>query len=161
MSKDPEHGAKGRVAQRVPELLLHLFVNGRARKVFPGRIERGQATLRTRLGDKDLVVGQMARHRVVLCVCNPPAVVWHAQSRVQDPSDGVIERLALAERLMSTLVRENPETSRDEPSRVAVRLPAEESARGVEVRDSLVQGRWDGSEDGGREREIGRVELGN
>lgn len=45
---------------------------------------------------------------------NPPRVVRHEQDRVQDPSDGVVDLLALGKGLVTTFVGDDPETGSEE-----------------------------------------------
>ena len=47
---------------------------------------------------------------VVLAVRDLPGEVRNQQRRVQDPADGVVDRLGGRERLMAALVRQNPQT---------------------------------------------------
>ena len=53
--------------------------------------------------------------------------------RVEDPSDGVVDRLALRERLVSALVGNNPEARREEADKEGVERPEGEARGGVEV----------------------------
>ena len=47
---------------------------------------------------------------VVLAMADLPAEVWDQESRVAEPADGIIQRLARRKGLMTTLVRQHPET---------------------------------------------------
>ena len=53
--------------------------------------------------------------------------------RVKDPSDSVVQGLGLGERLVSTLVREDPQTGANKTIGEAVQCPDGESSEGVEV----------------------------
>jgi hypothetical protein len=45
---------------------------------------------------------------------DPPRVVRHKQDRVQNPSDGVVDLLALGKGLVTTFVGDDPETGSEE-----------------------------------------------
>lgn len=52
----------------------------------------------------------MASCFVVLAMANFPAEVWYQESRVEDPANGVVQSFAWRERLVSTLMCNDPET---------------------------------------------------
>lgn len=78
-----------------------------------GGSQREQTLLCSGLGDKDLVASQVARRSVVTSVRDSPRVVRNEESRVQDPTDGVVEGLGLTGSLVASLVSTDPETSHD------------------------------------------------
>lgn len=70
--------------------------------------------LLTSAGHEDHVALHVARGLVVLAVADLPAEVRDEQSGVQEPADGVIERLAGREGLMAALVCNHPQTGAEQ-----------------------------------------------
>jgi hypothetical protein len=64
----------------------------------------------TGLGDEDHVTLHVAGGLVVLAVADLPAEVRDEKSRVAEPTDEVVQSLAVGERLVTTLVGKNPQT---------------------------------------------------
>jgi hypothetical protein len=65
------------------------------------------------LGDEDHVTLHVAGGLVVLAVADLPAEVRDEESRVAEPTDKVVQDLAVGEGLVTTLVGKNPETGTD------------------------------------------------
>ena len=72
------------------------------------------AILLTGLWDEDHVTLHVASGFVVLAVGNLPGEVRDEESRVTEPAGSVVENLRGGERLVATLVSEDPETSTKE-----------------------------------------------
>lgn len=87
------------------DLLLLIVRLGR----LLGGSQREQALLCSGLGDKDLVASQVARRSVVTSVRDSPRVVRNEESRVQDPTDGVVEGLGFTGSLVASLVSTDPD----------------------------------------------------
>jgi hypothetical protein len=66
--------------------------------------------LLARARDKDLVAVDVTGRGVVPAVRDAPGVVRDAEGRVEDPSDSVVDRLALGETLVAALVGDDPES---------------------------------------------------
>ena len=87
--------------------LLHEFVH-----LVDGSASAGSEDL-TGLGDEDHVTLHVAGGLVVLAVADLPAEVRDEKSRVAEPTNEVVQSLAVGEGLVTTLMGKNPETSTD------------------------------------------------
>lgn len=103
--------------------LLHQLVH------FVKHSTSASGVLLTGTREENHVTLHVSRSFVVLAVGDFPGEVWHQQSRVAEPSDGVIERLAGREGLMSTLVSQDPQTSGEEALHDGVDTPEDRSQR--------------------------------
>ena len=81
-------GADGRISESLPHLFHDLVGNVDAEWVILGKINRRQAQLGTRLGDKDLVLTHMGSASVMLCVAYAPGMVGNAESNEKKRSLG-------------------------------------------------------------------------
>jgi len=63
------------------------------------------------LGDEHHVTLHVSSSLVVLAVGDLPREVWDKKCGVTNPSSGIVENLRWRERLVTALVRKNPETS--------------------------------------------------
>lgn len=85
------------------------------------------SVLLARAWHKDHVAGHVAGGLVVLGVRDLPREVRDEKSRVTNPADGVVQRLAWRERLVAALVREDPETGAEQTLQEGVHSPESES----------------------------------
>lgn len=98
----PEDGHRD-VVKRLGEERLRLLGNGDAHNlILVGSL--GQATLLAGTRDEHLVAGQATSRGVVTAVRDAPGMVRHKEGRVDEPADGVVDRLAAREGLVAALV---------------------------------------------------------
>ena len=97
--------------------LLHEFVH-----LVDGSASAGSEDL-TGLGDEDHVTLHVAGGLVVLAVGDLPGEVGDEESRVAEPTNEVVQGLAVRERLVTALVGKNPETGTDETLNDSVESP--------------------------------------
>lgn len=76
---------------------------------------------------EDHVALHVASGLVVLAVADFPGEVWDKESRVAKPTNGVVQGLALRERLVSTLVGKHPQTGSKETLEEGVHSPESSS----------------------------------
>ena len=98
----------GRLGEGVTELGLAEGRNGKTSLL--GELG-GEAALLAGLGDEDLVTGEVAGRGVVATVGDAPRVVRNEKSRVEDPTNSVVDRLRGREGLVAALVGNDPDTS--------------------------------------------------
>jgi hypothetical protein len=97
--------------------LLHELVH-----LVDGSAGAGSKDL-TGLGDEDHVTLHVAGSLVVLAVADLPAEVRDEKSRVAEPTNEVVQSLAVGEGLVTTLVGKNPETGTDKTLNDGVESP--------------------------------------
>jgi hypothetical protein len=97
--------------------LLHELVH-----LMDGSAGAGSKDL-TGLGDEDHVTLHVAGSLVVLAVADLPAEVRDEKSRVAEPTNEVVQSLAVGEGLVTTLVGKNPETGTDKTLNDGVESP--------------------------------------
>lgn len=85
--------------------LLHQLVH------FVQQSTSASGVLLTRAWQENHVALHVAGSLVVLAVTDLPAEIWDQQSRMAEPSHSVIQSLARRERLVSTLVSQDPQSS--------------------------------------------------
>lgn len=95
------------------DLLLNGVLVVRVVGRLGSRLKRETAALLSGSGDKDFVTGQVTCGSVMAGVRDSPRVVRHEESRVEDPADSIVERLASAEALVTTLVSNDPYAGED------------------------------------------------
>lgn len=78
-----------------------------------GRLEWQKALLGPRPGNKHLIARQVTRSGMMPCVGDAPGVVRNEEGRVEDPTDGIVERLGGAECLVAAFVRDDPDARED------------------------------------------------
>lgn len=90
---------------------------------FMDSLANAGGILRTRLGDENHVTSDVTSGLVVLSVGDLPREVRDEQSRVADPTDSVVQPLGRRERLVTTLVSQNPDTGTEETLKNSVQAP--------------------------------------
>ena len=96
---------------------------------FVDSLANAGSILRARLGDEDHVTSDVTGSLVVLSVGNLPREVRDEQSRMADPSDSVVQPLGRRERLVTTLVSQNPDTGAEETLKNGVQPPQSKPER--------------------------------
>lgn len=81
------------------------------------------------LGDEDHVTGDVTGGLVVLSVGDLPREVRDEQSRVTDPTNGVVQLLRRREGLVTALVSQNPDTGTEETLENGVQPPQSKPQR--------------------------------
>jgi hypothetical protein len=141
----PKGGTDRRVSDSFQKFLLNLCRDVEAEQVVAtGCVKGRKANLLAGFGDKDLILGHVSSRSVMLCVRDAPGVVRDTETRVKKPSDGVVDRFALTESLVSTFVCNDPKAGCNQTSCESVCTPQRELGNRIESRmgivDSLEQG---------------------
>lgn len=107
--------------------------------------------LLARARNKDLIAVDVTGRGVVPAMRDAPGVVRDAESRVEDPSNGVVDRLALGETLMTALMSDDPEAGAGEAGPEPKDVPEgeRESLRAVVTKAAIT---W-----AGEPGQIGRI----
>lgn len=130
-----KESADGRVTQSFPEFVHHLLADRSALELLVGRIQRRKTKESAGLGDKDLILGQMAGGSVVLAVSDAPRMKWDTESRVKDPTNGIIDKFGLRKGLVTAFMGNDPKAGRDETSPETIQRPERKLAGPVKDRE--------------------------
>ena len=93
LEQEVDEDEKRSVSDSLSQLELSLLGNVETLDVLFVLIELGVIQLIPRSGNEDLVSSDMTGSSVVSAVRDPPRVIGDSKSRVNDPSDGVVDSL--------------------------------------------------------------------